>query len=321
MKSVFTKALTLTLAASLLAACDKIDKSIEAVNATPEKMDTMAGKMDQTTDAIRLQKLLIAVQEMSKKENQALLIPFPSGLMVAGKTFAEEAKPKELAELTYLWLKTIEEVNPLKKLAANGNNGLGEDEAPYSSAELNDIRQQKMAMLYALFVVAGMTPENTVTQLINEQIVGHGRFKKTVLQFLMMRVIFIRDLALDASLLSKSISTSGEMAEAVDYLKKMDRVLRLPFAKQIALKVEDGQTHLVSYEESLANSESFNACTGMWQKALNRAKEGSNAYQRESLTGNEAADEQNYRRELQDQAGAMTVMKTYAESWLPAQQP
>lgn len=288
--------------------CKMLD-AVDSVNATPAKMDDMNNQIKKTNNAVHKQTLLVAINEMSKPENQAKLFPVPTAMMPAGKAFAEEATREELVLLTYDWIKEIEEVTDLKKIDAAGN------EVEYTIEEKNQMRREKTAKLYAMFIIAGFTPDEVVADIINTEILGNGRFQETGLQFLMMRTLFIRDVMLQASLLAKPLKTSGMMNEAVKYLQKLEVILRLPFVKEVSLNVVDKELKLLEVSESLGSADSFASTVGMWQKALDRAVDGNQTLQQKDWTGNTAENDRLYRAELAAQAKAINVLKANADAW------
>lgn len=233
-----------------LVACDAQDaidstKQIpDKMNQTNQKMENMLDAMKTTNKGVHDQSLLIPLENLLKEENQDTLAPVPFKLMPYGKKFAEAATPEELVELTYLWLKEVDEALPAKDI----DETTGE-ELPYSKKQIQRINTQKIAKLTALQIIAGFAPQTVVQEMIQNYVVGGTleggrRFEDTTYSFLMLRTMFIRDVLLKESILSKSIDNVGKLEEAMKYIKKIDAIARLRFRNKIEFKSRG----LVDYE-------------------------------------------------------------------------
>nr|BFD58120.1 hypothetical protein CKG001_02270 [Bdellovibrio sp. CKG001] len=225
-----------------LVACDAQD-AIDSTKQIPEKMNQTNSKMDGMLDAMKTtnkgvhdQSLLIPLENLLKEENYDTLAPVPFKLMPFGKKFAEAATSEELVELTYLWLKEVDEAMPAK-----GIDETTGEELPYSKTQIQRINTQKIAKLTALQIIAGFTPQSVVQEMIQNYVIGGSieggrRFEETTYSFLMMRTMFIRDVLLKESILSKSIDNVGKLEEAMKYIKKIDAIARLRFHDKIQFK-------------------------------------------------------------------------------------
>lgn len=243
------KILILMVALISLAACDKIHNMVDM----PNKMDSMNKKMDsltqgmnetngnmgqmivlmgKTVDGVDKQKVLLPFQALMDEANYEMLSPIPSMLMPYAKEFAAAIPPKDFAELAYLWLKEIREVNPLKKLDKEGN------EIAYTDAEVSRINQLKLGRLIALQAVCGFLSDEKVNAVINLHIKQYSRFEKTAYKILMLRTQFVRDVLLRESLLSEPLSTVGEIKEAMMYIGQLDFISRLPYRNKVSVKVD-----------------------------------------------------------------------------------
>lgn len=225
-----------------LAACD-LQEALDGTKKVPGKMDEtnanmkkMLEEMQVTNKGVHDQSLLIPLENLIKEENQDTLVPVPFKLMPFGKKFAEAATPEELIELTYLWIKEVDEALPNKDI----DEATGE-EIPFTKRQIHKINIQKIAKLTALQVIAGFTPQEVVQEVIQRYIVGQNheggrRFEETAYSFLMLRTMFIRDVLLKESLLATSIDNVGKLEEAMKYIKKVDAIARLRFADKIQFK-------------------------------------------------------------------------------------
>ncbi|UXR65513.1 hypothetical protein EZJ49_04500 [Bdellovibrio bacteriovorus] len=240
------KKLTQVLIASALitglVACDAQD-AIDSTKQIPDKMNQTNSKMESMLDAMKTtnkgvhdQSLLIPLENLLKEENYDTLAPVPFKLMPYGKKLAEAATAEELVELTYLWLKEVDEALPAKDI----DEGSGA-EIPYTKKQIQRINTLKIAKLTALQIIAGFTPQNVVQEMIQNYVIGGGieggrRFEETTYSFLMLRTMFIRDVLLKESILSKSIDNVGKLEEAMKYIKKIDAISRLRFHSRIEFK-------------------------------------------------------------------------------------
>jgi len=224
-----------------VAACD-LQKALDGTKQVPEKMDQtnanmrkMLDEMKTTNKGVHDQSLLIPLENLIKEENHDSLSPVPFKLMPYGKKFAEAATSEELIELTYLWLKEVDESLPAKEINEKG------EEVPYTHKQVQKINTQKLAKLTALQVIAGFTPQEVVQEMIHNYIIGGDyeggrRFEETAYSFLMLRTIFIRDVLLKESVLATSMDNIGKLEEAMKYAKKVDAIARLRFADKIQFK-------------------------------------------------------------------------------------
>ncbi|UOF00165.1 hypothetical protein [Bdellovibrio reynosensis] len=241
MKTVLKVLFSLIICCSLLA-CG-LHEALEGTKQVPGKMDQTNGNMKKmleemktTNKGVHDQSLLLPLENLIKEENHDTLAPVPFKLMPFGKKFAESATAEELIELTYLWLKEVDEALPAKDIdEATG------DEVPYTKKQVHKINTQKIAKLTALQVIAGFAPQETVQEIINNYIVannreGGRRFEETGYAFLMLRTVFIRDVLLKESIMATSIDNIGKLEEAMKYIKKLDAIARLRFTDKIRFK-------------------------------------------------------------------------------------
>jgi hypothetical protein len=292
-----------------LTACDLLDM--------PKKMDAMgdttrgmSDKMSETNESIRLQKVAIALNMLNEPENQENLTPVPTGLLPGGKLFAESATVKEIVDYTYLILKQLEEVVPTKGLDADFNP------IQLTEAELAKVRQQKLAQLYSIMIIASYAQDQKITAVIDQVINGNEVRQKTGLALLAMRAFFIREVLLKASLkidktASETLDNSGAMNEAITWLKQLDQISRLNLRLPIQVKVKEKTLNLIEFEE-VHNEEARKATAQMWVVALGKAEDGVKSYNTNVAGG------QDDRAEVSKQNQAISTMKSYVDSWASA---
>lgn len=235
----------LVLGALLMFGCGAQD-AIDATKDMPGKMDDTYGQivktnaeMEKTTDAIHKQTLLLALEEILKPENTKYLVP-PTGMLAAGEAFAEEATAEEIAKLTYVWLKEV-------------RKGIPDNLSELDEKGLMALIHEKLVKLTALQVITGLAPQETIEKLVQDQIYNGGRYEDTAYGVLMSRALFIKSFLLDETLMApdEKLNNLGKLEEAYDRTAQLDYLVRLPFAKKIALDVKVSEIDL-EVEESLA---------------------------------------------------------------------
>jgi hypothetical protein len=217
------------LVALLLTACD----TIHSVNAVPGKMDNlsnkmsgMSGTMDGMSDAVRLQALSLAKNDMLSKQN--LLVPdSPAGMVDGGKQFGAHALPIELAEVEEAWMDDINQTQP----DSSSNNTGGQPPADLTSK----LERLKIAKFTALQVIEGFAPQKKIEQMVQEQI-PNGRYVQAAYQVLMLRAVFIQGFRFGVALEGNNISNLGELKQAVKLTEDVEYIVRQPFASQIGIK-------------------------------------------------------------------------------------
>ncbi len=211
---------------------ESMDKKMDKMDSMDVRMEKMASGMDATVVGINDQRVMLPFQQLMDEANYERLSPIPSQLMPWAQKFAQAIPAKDFAELTYLWLKEIREVNPPKDLDKEGN------EVKYSEAQVSKINKVKLGRFYALLSVCGFLSDEKVNEIIDLHIKQYSRFEKTAYKILMMRAQFIRDILLNQSLLSEPLSTVGEFKESMMYIGQLDFIARLPFKAKINYKVD-----------------------------------------------------------------------------------
>lgn len=282
-----------------------MDQMIDGMGKTNSNMGEMINLMGKTVDGVDKQKILLPFQQLMDEKNYDLLTPAPTKLMPWAKEFAEAIPIKDFAELTYLWLKEIKEVNPLMELDKDGN------EIPYTQAQVNQINKVKLGRLVALQAVCGFMSDEKMDVVINEHIVNYSRFESTAYKILMMRVQFIRDILLNESILSEPLSTVGEIKEAVKFAKKLDTISRLPFHDKIAVKVDGFLKPLETFEEKL----DVKAASKSFKKIKLSIEKDFKLEQKNVITGNEEQDLKIQENKSKDFNEAMKTINESLRYW------
>lgn len=190
--------LVLFAAMTVLAGCGvidmpyKMDKSndnmqtmIKGMSETNEQMSEMIKGMAHTNEGMDKQTNFIPFENMLKAENAVNLSPVPSRLIPFGKNLALVITAADMAELTHLWLKEVNEGAPEKKKDSNGND------IDFTPEEIVKIDHDKMALIVGLQIISGFLPQARVEELIQQQIYKSGTYEEDVYAILMFRKMFI----------------------------------------------------------------------------------------------------------------------------------
>lgn len=286
-----------------LSACG-LHESMEAVKATPKKMDDMHDTMekmnkgmDETVGGINDQRKLIPIIELMKYENYDELSPVPVKLMPYGEKLAQAVSADDMVKIAYLWLKEIDEIYPPKEVDQNG------DEIEYTKEQVNKINTTKLGRLAALQIVTGFLPQVTVDQIIEEQIVKFGRFEETAYTILMLRAQFIRDVLLEASLLSMPLNSVGKLNQAIIYTRSLEFITQLPFVEQIKMKIKGLLSPMENFEEILKKD----LALVKWKK-IKLSAEKDLKIEKQVITGNSEKDAQIFKNKEEAFALAMKTI-------------
>ena len=293
------------IATSLLTTgCNAIKALDSTANTMPNTMSSMNAKMDQTNkgiqstnESVRLQKLILAKDDMLKPENTRDLEPVALGMIAGAKKFGEAATSEELIEFTYVLLKEIREQKP-------------------ADEPTNDVKaaydHDKMIKLSQILTIAGFTPEEKIDQIIDEQIYGSGLYIDEAYAFLMARSMFLGTY-LGESLLANPIKTIRKMDETIIRLGSIDKILKLPFKDKIRMDVVGfivREPINVSLFDEAGNisDDSWNA-PKMWKKVMR-------AFDRDLKDGNPVSTTEAKKNASQAKIDQMkSQVQSYLDSW------
>jgi len=307
------KVLCIAGACLSLAACGmvemphKMDKSNQNMEEMAKKMDETNRKMEIMVGGIEAQKQLIPFEAMLKAENVENLSPIPSRLMPYGEKLAQAIPADDMVKLAYLWLKEVDEVFPAHKVDANG------DEIPYNKTEIAKINQDKLAHVVGLQIVAGFLPQSVINEMIEKQVYLSGRYEDTVYAILMLRTQFIRDVLLDASLLSAPLNNAGKVAQAVEYNKAIDSIAKLGFTNKIGLKTRG----FIPEENSPVEKFDSGIALKNWERIQRSAERDCDLVGRgvEAKSGNPVRDQELHQAQLNVYNQALAEIKGFIDSW------
>lgn len=211
--------LTLVFSVLLLSGCGA-DEAIKATKSMPERMDRMKQKMDETEIALGR---VFSFEALLKEEYGRELIPVPFDLIPFATEFSKYAPADELIEVVYLWVRKINEVTL--------------DLPNPTAEEIFKFDWKKMHVQAALQAVAGTIPKAKLEKIIREQIHSSGRYSDAALNLLMLRIRYLRDVMLGASLLAERMNDVGDLEKAIEYAEEIEYIARLRFARQIHIEL------------------------------------------------------------------------------------
>ncbi len=250
-------------------ATEKMPGKMEETQQQIQDTNNQLKKMRETVDQ---QPVAIAFEDLLKEELGRDLQPVPFDLMPFAKKFGQYASNEDIADVVYLWMKKLNELTL-------------DTESP-TADQTAAFNHHKMHIFSALQAVCGLLPEAKVQQIIKEQIEGDGRFQQAAMQLLMLRVRFLRDVMLEASLFSEPLDNVGKLEKAIEYTDSIDEIARLPYASEISIKITGFLAPIPAIEESLDPG----LAVETWIKIRNKAAR-SLVVKPKPVTGNPGVDE------------------------------
>lgn len=301
-------ALTLLVMAVSFSSCGKIDAMFEM----PSRLTSMAKTTEQmnqgmatTNEAIRQQKIGIALGEMQKPQNRQYLSPIPGDMMPAGKILAEALTADEALLLIKNYIKKINEEYfenrfPTLDHADNKNQDL-----------LAEFEHEKLADLMMITVISGFLPEATLKQMIDIES-EQGAYQDILNQILMMRVMFNSDLMLNASVLNEKLYTLGKIQKAIEYNSHVEYIARLPFVGNIELKI----TGFTNPDLNSGFSKKFDPQIALtnWNRIYSAAQQD---FKATSYLSNEADKNASLQKQNAEYSKLLNTLNSYIQSYSP----
>ncbi len=257
--------LILILTAASLVGCG-VNDAVDATKSMPDKMDTMTEKMNETNEAVRLQKVVLAKQGMEDPDNAKVIMPIPFGIMPYAEKFAENATEAEVLAQIYLYLKEINDGLYSPKVDETGN------EVEFTAEEINQINFEKLHRFAIAQAVSGFLSQEMVASIVTNQIYSDGRFQKTAFEILMMRFQFLRDVLLTNSLLSTTAESAGIITDSVKYLSQMNWVAKRPFIDHVQVRITGFLPPFEDFFESLTKDQARDSLLDLIQRIENQSE-------------------------------------------------
>jgi hypothetical protein len=208
-----TSGLSMLLLSLSLAACG-LNRAVKAAGDMPGKIEETNQQIKSTNEGVRMQTLNTALSNMYAPENTEHLSPAVR-MFTYAQAFAQAAHTDELVELTHETLAEIANLGSNENLDAAGKAALD---------------HEKQARLQGMEAIAGLTPQDKVSQIIAEQISnGGGVYQDDACAFLVLRALYIKTVTFDGDISTKSISNVSFLQNAVTQAEDLQYITSLPF--------------------------------------------------------------------------------------------
>jgi hypothetical protein len=278
-----------------LVGCSGINGTMNATQSMPGKMDDTLNQMKQTNDTVSQEPVAIALQDMLDPQYGVALSPIPFDIMPFAQTFGKYASTDQIIQIVYLWMQKLNE------------RTIGVDTP--TADQIAAFTPQQNQTYYALEAICGLLPDAKVQQIVLEQITGAGRYQTSATQMLMLRVRFIRDVLINASLLSEPIDNVGKLETGVGYANSIDDIARLPYAASISVDIFGFLPPLAEVKETLNPT---SVALGVWSNIKTAVTISATPL---VLTGDPVQDKQLYQQQLVRQNTAMATVNAKIKSW------
>lgn len=275
-----------------------VSKAIDSVNSMPGQMRDMQRSLDKTnanTNVVQEQPVAIAFEGFYKEVFTRTLKPIPAPIIILAKKFAQFIPVEDIPDFYHIELLQL-------KSETNTSNGYTEP--------IDQFNHRKSALLMALTSVAGLLPEEKLSQVIDTQIVHSGPRRKDILSLLMMRVRFLRDVVMYNDALKDPITDVGVLEEAIRYADQLERIVRMPFATEISIKIRFDEPE-PDVEETLNPTDTM---LPIWTKMKENV--GRNLKIKEKpLTGDPALDQALLQQEQARMSGLTSLIDERIRGW------
>jgi hypothetical protein len=247
--------LTLVLGLMLLSGCGVKD-SLDATNATISKtngsLESMSSDMKGLGSSFKKQALMVALSDMLKPENTENLLP-PTGMLIGGNAFAANMDADDLVKLGFLWMTEVEKSFPDESKRVSGQ---------FPPEVVKEFDHKKLVKITGLSIIAGLSPQSVIDDMIKIQVEGQGRYVAIVNPLLMLRSSFIKNMLLDGDLLGSKISNLGMLTEAVKQASALEFIVKLPFASKIGILT----TGMLDPDDNISDKLDLNQTKAIWKR-------------------------------------------------------
>lgn len=199
----------LSLAMGLLSSCG-----------LKEMADEARDNLRKTGNAVHLQVLTVALQEMLSPVNTESLTP-PVRMFPYGDTFSKEASADEATEVYHTFLVDV-------KLGGMTNK---------ANPTPKDVRLDgRKVSLAAAGVISSFLPHEKFVEILDSQ-VGRGRYEDTAYVIAVTRYTYLRDFFF-ASVVEKSERVNMDsVRKAASYFREMKYIAQLPYVDRLRLYI------------------------------------------------------------------------------------
>lgn len=206
---------------------DRIDVMVDNTTNMQNSIKKMSDSLGATSNGIHAQALTIALNEMLKPENTkyiTLSSANPIPMIPAAKGFAEIATQEELAGIVFIFLTEI--------------NNCQVDSMVLTKEQKDKYDLDKFVKLTALQLISAFAPEQTIKELIQEQIVKGGNYVDAAYAIITLRSIFIKDVLLDQLVsVANKLHTPAQYDTALNYLDTLRSISSYHFSNNLRIKI------------------------------------------------------------------------------------
>lgn len=285
-------------------------QAMDSANAIPSKLDQTYSQIEktnqginETNESVRLQKLILAKNDMLDDKNTKDLEPVALGMIAGAKKFGEAATTEELVEYTRVLLLQIKDQRP------DDSQKNADGKFPKSVVQAYD--HKKMVDLNQILTIAGFCPQEKIDRIIDEQIYGGGLYQRTAYAFLMARVLFLGTY-LQETTFAEPMDTVNIMRETITRLGAIDSILKMPFKEMVKLNIdsfiERDPITVSLYDETGKMDDSWNA-PELWKKVLIR-------FDQDLKDGNIVTGSRSTASEVKAEIASLkSTVQNYIDSW------
>lgn len=187
---------------------DSVTETNSLMNILTDLNEQINNGIIKTEEAIRLQMVGVALEQMFKPSNIEQLEP-PTRMMPYAKIIAREATNFEITELSHL-------------LISDAKYGSG----PWKS---------RGASLVAAACIAGFASMTKIKEIIAEQIDQGGVYEESTYGLIMGRYMFIRDALFKPIIEKSAILNKSILMQSVSYFLSLKHIAGLEYTDQLAL--------------------------------------------------------------------------------------
>ncbi len=186
-----------------------------------EMADEARDNLRKTGNAVHLQVLTVALQEMLAPVNTESLTP-PARMFPYGDTFSKEATSDEITEVYHTFLADVK---------LGGSTG-----RPNPTAKDMRLDGRKISLAVG-GVISSFIPHDKLVQIMDAQIHRGGRYEDTAYVILLTRYTYLRDFFL-ASVVEKSERVNlDSVRKAAEYFTEIKFIAQLSYVDRIKLHI------------------------------------------------------------------------------------
>ena len=243
--------ISLIVAALAFSSCGKLNSVLDV----PNKMDNLNSSLDETK---RLTILGQMTAKLEDTKNYKVIAPVPFDLNAAAKLAAENFKINEVVPWVYNLLQKVNEAK------FEDNYGVSPKDNPTAAAEFE---QNKLGTISAITAVCGFLPESMIDQMV-AAVASGDEDSATILSMFAMRAYFINNVLMKEKYAPSKLTSIGGIEKAIQYNQQVERLLRLPYAKDISVKIT-GFEVTPDFNEAMTYGLDFNSARLNWNSIAN----------------------------------------------------